>query len=520
MNESAPAGARPDQLRLLRALDEAAARLETAERARTEPVAIVGLACRFPGGVRDAASCWQVLRDGVDAIRRVPADRWDADALYDPDPDAPGKMCTRAGGFLDEVDRFDAEFFGVAPREAVAMDPQQRLLVEVAHEALDGAGLLQDRLADNATGVFVGLTGNDYAHLLKNAAGGRPLDQYFVTGNSPNAAAGRVSYLLGLRGPSVVVDSACSSSLVTVHLACQSLRAGDCRLALAGGANLLLAPEASIALSRAHMLAPDGRCKTFDAAADGYGRGEGVGLLVLKRLSDAQRDRNPVYALIRGSAVNQDGPTSGFTVPSGAAQRALLRAALAHARLAPAEIDLVEAHGTGTALGDPIELGALADVLGADRDPARPLLVGSVKTNFGHLESAAGVAGLIKSVLALWHGEIPAHLHFKTPSRHVAWEEIPVRVAAAHQPWPAVQRPRRAGVSSFGVSGTNAHVVLEQAPTELAAHELPAPHRHFRGERHWFAAPTARQRDLLYTVEWESRPRRERTVATAAFAEP
>ena len=507
--------------RVLRALDEAAAKLEAAERARLDPIAIIGLGCRFPGGVRDASSYWRLLRSGVDAVRLVPDDRWDADALYDPDPEMPGRICTRSGGFLDEVDRFDAAFFGLSPREAAAIDPQQRLLLEVAHEALDAAGRLADRLAPNSTGVFVGLTNNDYAHLLRKAAAARPLDQYFVTGNSPNAAAGRVSYLLGLRGPSMVVDSACSSSLVAVHLACQSLRAGDCNLALAGGVNLILAPEASIALSRARMLSPDGRCKTFDAAADGYGRGEGCGLVVLKRLSDAQRDNDRVLAVIRGSAVNQDGPAGGFTVPSGAAQRSLLSAALARAQLNAGDIDYVEAHGTGTALGDPIEIGALSEVFGSGRPAGRPLLVGSVKTNFGHLESAAGVAGLIKAVLALWHGEIPAHLHFKTPSRHIAWEDVAVRVAASHGAWPGTGQPRRAGVSAFGVSGTNAHVILESAPAGLAAAVLLAPRRSFRGERHWFEEPAAspRHSDPFYGVEWRHCSRRERTRSPVPFAD-
>jgi acyl transferase domain-containing protein len=288
----------PAPTRLLQALDEAAAKLEKAERARNEPIAIIGMGCRFPGGARDAASCWKLLREGVDAIGVVPADRWDADELYDADPEVAGRICTRSGGFLDEVDRFDAAFFGISPREASAMDPQQRLLLEVAHEALDCAGQLADRLLPNTTGVFVGATNSDYAYLLKQFASERPLDQYFVTGNSPNAAAGRISYLLGLRGPSMVVDSACSSSLVAIHLACQSLRAGECDLALGGGVNLILAPDASVALSRARMLSPDGRCKTFDASADGYGRGEGCGVVVLKRLSDAQRAGDRVLALI------------------------------------------------------------------------------------------------------------------------------------------------------------------------------------------------------------------------------
>ncbi len=514
--------AKTTQRRLLRALDEAVARLEAVERARAEPIAVIGLGCRLPGGVNDAATFWQLLRDGVDATGEVPPNRWDADALFDPDPEAVGKICTRRGGFLAEIDRFDAEFFGISPREAAAMDPQQRLLLEVAHEALDSAGRLGDRLDDNATGVFVGITNNDYGHLLKQAAGDRPLDAYFVTGNALNAAAGRISYLLGLRGPSLAIDTACSSSLVAVHLACQSLRAGECTLALAGGVNVILAPDTSVALSRAHMLAPDGRCKTFDAAADGYARGEGAGVVVLKRLGDAQRDGDCILAVVRGSAVNQDGPSGGFTVPSGAAQRTLLRAALAAARLAPADLDYLEAHGTGTTLGDPIEVVALGEVFGDQRPADRPLLLGSVKANLGHLESAAGVAGLIKVVLSLWHREIPAQLHFRHPSPHIPWEELPVAVAATHRAWPAAGRPRRAGVSSFGVSGTNAHVILEEAPPGGVGTPLPQPRRRFHGERHW-ALPRPLETtggDWLYEVQWPLRPRRERTITPVPFAPP
>ncbi len=522
MNPPAPDAARQNQLRVMRALDEAAEKLAALERARHEPIAVVGLACRFPGGVRDAAEFWRLLRAGRDATGEVPPDRWDADLLHDPDPDVPGRICTRRGAFLDEVDRFDATHFGLSPREAAAMDPQQRLVLEVAHEALDSAGRLGDRLADNPTGVFIGLTQNDYGLLLKSAAEDRPLDGYYVTGNAPNAAAGRISYLLGLRGPSLTIDSACSSSLVTVHLACQALRAGDCSLALAGGVNLVLAPDASVALSRAGMLAPDGRCKTFSAAADGYARGEGCGVVVLKRLSDAQRDGDRVLAVIRATAVNQDGPSSGFTVPSGAAQRKLLRAALAAAKLAPADIDYVEAHGTGTRLGDPIEVGALAEVYGASRPPDRPLLIGSVKTNIGHLESAAGVAGLIKAVLSLWHRELPAHLHFHEPSPLIPWRDLPVAVVAAARAWPEVARPRRAGVSSFGISGTNAHVILEEPADGAAARDLPLPRRRFRGERHWALPPpaAASERDWFYHVAWREQARRERAHSPVAFTPP
>jgi acyl transferase domain-containing protein/aryl carrier-like protein len=441
---------------------------------RDEPVAIVGLGCRFPGGADGPAAFWRLLRDGVDAVVEVPADRWDAGALFDPDPEAPGKSYSRWGGFLSGVDRFDAPFFGISPREAVSMDPQQRLLLEVAWEALEHAGLPPDRLARSRTGVFVGISGNDYASLPLRAGGAAGIDAYFGTGSSTSAAAGRLSYVLGLQGPSMAVDTACSSSLVAVHLACQSLRAGECDLALAGGVNLILTPEAHINLSRARMLAADGRCKTFDATADGYVRGEGCGLVVLKPLSAALAAGDPVLAVIRATAVNQDGPSVGLTAPNGQAQQAVVREALERAGLEPGAIDYVEAHGTGTALGDPIELGALAAALGAGRSPDQPLLVGSVKTNLGHLEAAAGVAGLIKVVLALRHGEIPPHLHLRELNPRIDTGGVPFRVPGEPTPWPAADGPRRAGISSFGFVGTNAHAVLEEAP---APPPPPAPSR-------------------------------------------
>lgn len=510
MSTPAEDPAKAASLRILRALDEAAAKLEAVERAHTAPIAVIGVGCRLPGGVRNAADFWRLLHSGIDATSEVPPDRWDVDELYDPDPEKPGKICSRRGGFLSgEVDRFDAAFFGISPREATTMDPQHRLLLEVAHEALDSANQLRDRFEENSTGVFIGLTNSDYSLLLKMAAGDRPLDHYFVTGTALNAAAGRISYLLGLRGPSVAIDSACSSSLVTVHLACQSLRSGECAMAVAGGVNLILTSDASAALSRTGLLAPDGRCKTFDASADGYTRSEGCAMVVLKRLDDAQRDGDPILALIRGSAVNQDGPSSGFTVPSGAAQRRLIKSALAAAKIAPADIDYVEAHGTGTLLGDPIEVGALGDVLSVGRPVDRPLLIGSVKTNLGHLESAAGVTGLIKVALSLWHREIPAHLHCRNPSSRIPWKDFPLQVVTTRQAWPERNRPLRAGVSSFGVSGTNAHVVLETAPAAPAAKEIPVPKRQFYGERYWGPprASDAIGRDWLYAVEWISAAR-------------
>jgi acyl transferase domain-containing protein/ubiquinone/menaquinone biosynthesis C-methylase UbiE len=446
---------------------ELQARVDAAER--QDPIAVVGMACRFPGGANDPAAFWRLLRDGVDAIGEVPRDRWDVDALYDPDPDAPGKVSTRWGGFLRHpVDRFDARFFGIAPREALSMDPQHRLLLEVAWEALEHAGRAPAELAGSRTGVFVGMCSTDY-HAGLWATGDRTqLDTYQATGSARSVASGRISYLLGLQGPSLSVDTACSSSLVAVHLACLSLRAGECRTALAGGVNLMLTPDISIMLSRARMMAADGRCKAFDAAADGFVRGEGCGVVVLKRLADAVADGDTVLAVVLGSAVNQDGRSSGLTAPNGPAQEAVIRDALARARVEPHEVGYVESHGTGTVLGDPIEVRALASVLGHGRPAADRVAIGSTKTNIGHLEAAAGVAGLIKAVLMLQNGEIPPHLHLKTPSPHIAWDELPVRVPTERTRWEGAEPRRIAGVSSFGFSGTNAHVIVAAPPAAAA----------------------------------------------------
>lgn len=445
------------------------ARLRAVEEARGEPLAIVGLSCRFPGA-DDPEAFWHLQAQGVDAIRDVPADRWDNDALYDEDRNAPGKVYTRQAGFLADVQHFDARFFGIAPREAHQLDPQQRLLLEVTWEALERAGLSPDRLAGSPTGVFLGTRGVEYVtgqsdRSLEDA------DTYFGTGNSLSTMSGRISYVLGLTGPCYSLDTACSSALVAIHEACQSLRRGECSLALAGGVNMLLDPFASVALCRAQMLSPDDRCKTFDAGANGYVRGEGCGMIVLKRLSRARADGDRILALIRGTAINQDGASGGLTVPSGAAQQAVVRQALANGRLQPGEVDYVEAHGTGTSLGDPIEVAALDAVFAPGRPADQPLVVGSVKTNIGHLESAAGIAGLIKVVQMFEHGLVPPHLHLSEPSPHIPWDETVVEVPTAARPWPRGERPRRAGVNSFGFSGTNAHVVLEEPP------EAPAPTR-------------------------------------------
>jgi acyl transferase domain-containing protein/NADPH:quinone reductase-like Zn-dependent oxidoreductase/NAD(P)-dependent dehydrogenase (short-subunit alcohol dehydrogenase family) len=446
------------------ALEETRARLAAAQAAAREPIAIIGLGCRVPGGGNDAESFWALMRDGIDAIGPLPADRWDVAATYDPDPEAPGRIATTGGGFIGDVRGFDPVHFGITRREAQGMDPQQRLLLEVAWEALENAGQPPDRLERSATGVYVGVTGSDWAYLQFETRDRELLDAHFASGIAHSIVSGRLSYLLGLQGPALTIDTACSSSLVSIHLACQALRAGDCRMALAGGVNLILSPDLYIALSRSRMLAPDGRCKTFDATADGFARGEGCGLVVLKRLSDAQADGDRILAVIRGSAVNQDGPSSGLTAPNGPAQEAVIREALARAGVNPRDVGFIEAHGTGTQLGDPLEVAALGSVFGPDRDPAQPLLIGSVKTNVGHLEAAAGVTGLIKLVLSLRARALPAHLHFRAPSPHIAWKDWAVRVPTALTPWAPIDGRRIAGVSSFGFSGTNAHVVVEEAP--------------------------------------------------------
>ncbi|MUH00294.1 SDR family NAD(P)-dependent oxidoreductase [Scytonema sp. UIC 10036] len=446
--------------RALLALKEMQAKLEANEQAKTEPIAIIGLGCRFPKA-NDPEAYWQMLRDGVDAMTEVPSDRWDIDAYYDPNPDAAGKIYTRNAAFLDRVDQFDPQFFGIAPREAVNMDPQQRLLLEVSWEALENAGIAPEKLVGSQTGVFLGIMNLDYYQMVTTPD---LINSHTATGNAFSATSGRLSYTLGLQGPCMAIDTACSSSLVAVHLACQSLRTKECHLALAAGVNLILTPTVTMSECRAKMLAPDGHCKTFDAAADGFARGEGCGIVVLKRLSDAIADGDNILALIRGSAVNQDGRSGGLTVPNGPAQQAVIRSALANALVEPGQVSYVEAHGTGTSLGDPIELRALAAVLGQKRSHDQSLLVGSVKTNMGHLEAAAGVAGLIKLVLALQNQEIPPHLHLKNPNPHIPWSELPIKIPTELTPWTPINGKRIAGLSSFGFSGTNAHVVVEEAP--------------------------------------------------------
>ncbi len=454
----------------LAAIERLQARLRVAEQARNAPVAIIGTGCRFPGGVEDLDGYWRVLEDGINAVCDIPSGRWDVEAYYDPDPRAPGKMSTRRGGFPSQVDRFDPQFFGIAPREAATMDPQQRLLLETAWEALESAGLAPEKLQGTSTGVFVGITTSDYGQLMRLGSP-ESSDVYSATGVALNAAAGRLSFVLGLQGPCAAVDTACSSSLVALHLACQSLRTGESDLALAGGVNVILSPDAMVLFSKWGMMAPDGHCKTFDARADGFVRGEGCAVLALKRLADAQAAGDPILAVMRGSDVNQDGRSSGLTVPNGPAQQQVIRAALRASGLEPGDIDYVEAHGTGTSLGDPIEVEALGAVLGPNRAPDRPVLIGSVKTNLGHTEAASGLAGVLKVVASLQHETIPAHLHFDTPNPRIAWDGLPLQVTAKATPWPRGERVRRAGVSSFGFSGTNAHVILEEAPPVPAVAE-------------------------------------------------
>jgi acyl transferase domain-containing protein/acyl carrier protein len=445
------------------------------ETAPPEPIAVVGIGCRFPGGANDPDSLWQLLTEGRDAVREVPRERWDIDAFYDPNPDAPGKMGTRSGGFLDDVDRFDAAFFGISPREATWMDPQQRVLLEVCWQALENAGIAPDSLAGSRTGVFGGLCTGDYFRWVY--ADAERVSAYAATGTLPSTAAGRVSYLLGLQGPCIAVDTACSSSLVAIHLACQSLRQKECEMALAGGVSLILSPETSINFTKARMLAPDGRCKTFDATADGYGRGEGCGMLVLKSLSAAKRDGDTIWGAILGSAVNQDGRSNGLTAPNPIAQEALLRAALAAAHVKPGDVSYIEAHGTGTPLGDPIEIGALAAVLGRGRPKDRALRIGTVKTNIGHLEIAAGVAGLIKTLLCMRHRQLVPNLHFRqlNPEIAAAIGDLPIEVCQRNEPWEGVDGRLIAGVSSFGFGGTNAHVIVEGGwPSQAAPSLVPS----------------------------------------------
>src|SRR5712692_5015321 len=428
-----------------------------------EPIAIIGIGCRFPGGANNPEAFWELLRRGVDAITEIPSDRFDIDAFYDPRPGTPGKIVARQGGFLEHLDLFDPYFFGISPREAACLDPQQRLLLEVAWEAFEDAGVVRDRLAGSRTGVFIGMWTNEYESCMYSAS--TDIDLYVTTGGGRYSASGRLSYVFDLQGPSVTVDTACSSSLVAAHLACRSLWSGESDLALAGGTNLILQPHITIGYSKSKMLSPEARCKFGDARANGYVRSEGVGVVLLKPLSQALVDKDPICAVILGSAVNNDGHSSGLLVaPSVQGQEVMLQEAYRNAGISSGRVQYVEAHGTGTSVGDLVELQALGAMLARDRPKEHPCIIGSVKTNIGHTEAASGIAGLIKVALCLKHRLIPPSLHFHEPNPNIPWQKLPLMVAQELMPLPVGSEPTIAGVNSFGVTGTNAHVVLQEAP--------------------------------------------------------
>ncbi len=436
--------------------------------AANEPIAIVGIACKFPGGVQSAKDYWNVLARGEDVLQEVPRERWNIDSYYNKDSSVPGTMYARRGGWLSDIGKFDAGFFGISGTEATAMDPQQRLLMETCWEAIENAGIAADSLIDSQTGIFVGMTTQEYMDLLLRSNDVAGLEGHILTGNYLSIASGRLAYFLGLKGPALTIDTACSSSLVAVHLACQSLRSGESNMALVSGVNLMISPETTAQLSRMNALSPDGKCKTFDKDANGYVRSEGVATIVLKPLSVALEDGSQIHALILGSAVNQDGKSSGLTAPNGLAQEQLIRKALLDANVQPNQVSYIETHGTGTPLGDPIEVDAIRKIFGGTRDADSPLILGSAKSMIGHAEAAAGLAGLIKVALCMSEKQITPNLHFNEINPNIVpLDNIPAKIATRLMPWDGTERI--AGVSSFGFSGTNAHVILGQAPEVRAA---------------------------------------------------